>query len=80
MQEVDQKVFERFYEPHLRCSGYQGLYTNKVGKVSEGSATFFDSSRFRLVAQCAATALARCTRLRRVTACQVHVQAEKHSE
>ena len=62
-------MFERVYEPHLRGAGYTGVYTNKLGKVSEGSATFFDARRYRLLAQCA-TAL--CTvppKLQSVRAC-----------
>ena len=31
-------------------TGYEGRYTNKMGKVKEGEATFWRTSRFRQVA------------------------------
>jgi hypothetical protein len=36
-----------FLVPHLELLGYAGVYTNKQGKVREGSATFWRTSRFR---------------------------------
>lgn len=41
-------------------AGYEGVYTNKAGKVREGSALFFRSDRFRLVAQVRPPSLLRC--------------------
>ena len=35
--------------PPSLLPGYQGHYTNKQGKVREGSATFWRTSRFRLL-------------------------------
>jgi hypothetical protein len=35
-----------FLVPHLEVLGYAGVYTNKQGKVREGSATFWRASRF----------------------------------
>lgn len=40
LQEVDRKVFERHLEPLLATAGYRGIYTNKVGPVTKGAATF----------------------------------------
>lgn len=33
------------------AAGYDGVYTNKVGKVAEGCATFWQTSRFRAAAR-----------------------------
>ena len=38
------------FTPALALAGYDGLYTNKSGKVREGSALFFRRSRFALLA------------------------------
>ncbi|KAL6757708.1 Endonuclease/exonuclease/phosphatase [Haematococcus lacustris] len=46
LQEVDDKLFREFLEPHLALRGYTGHYTNKQGRVREGSATFWRCSRF----------------------------------
>ncbi|KAJ9532675.1 hypothetical protein QJQ45_010759 [Haematococcus lacustris] len=46
LQEVDDKLFREFLEPHLALRGYAGHYTNKQGRVREGSATFWRCSRF----------------------------------
>jgi 2',5'-phosphodiesterase len=53
LQEVDQRVFERYLELHMRNAGFVGVHTTKAGQVSEGSAIFFRSSHFELTAQCA---------------------------
>lgn len=46
LQEVDDKVFYDYLQPHLSYEGYSGHYTNKMGKVKEGSAMFWRNSRF----------------------------------
>lgn len=46
LQEVDDRVFGDFLMPILERRGYTGRYTNKMGSVREGSATFYKSSRF----------------------------------
>lgn len=51
LQEVDEKAFSDYLLPQLGARGYGGRYTNKQGKVKEGSATFWDAARFRLLAQ-----------------------------
>lgn len=49
-QEVDDKVFSEYLLPHLAARGYGGRYTNKLGKVKEGSATFYRTDLFDCVA------------------------------
>jgi 2',5'-phosphodiesterase len=51
LQEVDDKAFSEYLAPQLVLDGYKGRYTNKTGRVREGSATFWRSSRFALAAQ-----------------------------
>jgi len=51
LQEVDDKVFAEYLLPHLLLEGYEGCYTNKQGKVREGSAMFWRTSRFRALAK-----------------------------
>ncbi|KAG1677548.1 hypothetical protein FOA52_014446 [Chlamydomonas sp. UWO 241] len=46
LQEVDDKAFHEYLLPHMSLAGYAGRYTNKMGKVKEGSATFWRTSRF----------------------------------
>lgn len=48
LQEVDDKVFSDYLEPHLKRNGFEGRYTNKQGRVREGAAMFWRASRFRL--------------------------------
>ena len=48
LQEVDASAFSDYFLPHLRRMGYDGRYTNKLGRVREGSATFWRRARFRL--------------------------------
>jgi mRNA deadenylase 3'-5' endonuclease subunit Ccr4 len=48
LQEVDKKVFERYYEPMLGAEGFSGVFASKIGGTSEGSAVFFRRSVFRL--------------------------------
>ncbi|GLI58784.1 hypothetical protein VaNZ11_000540 [Volvox africanus] len=50
LQEVDEKAFSDFLTLHLGLQGYEGHYTNKQGKVREGSATFWRTSRFTALA------------------------------
>ncbi|GIL47193.1 hypothetical protein Vafri_4070 [Volvox africanus] len=50
LQEVDDKAFFDFLTLHLGLQGYGGHYTNKQGKVREGSATFWRTSRFTALA------------------------------
>ncbi|CAI9718258.1 Hypothetical predicted protein [Octopus vulgaris] len=49
LQEVDKKVFEHDLLPDLSLSGFEGLLCLKAGQVPEGSATFFNKSKFKLV-------------------------------
>ena len=58
VQEVDTKVFERYLLPLMQRRGFEGWYANKAGQVSEGSALFFRTSLFELVATCAAPPVA----------------------
>jgi 2',5'-phosphodiesterase len=51
LQEVDSSAFFDYYLPHLRRLGYEGRYTNKLGRVREGSATFWRTARFRLAGE-----------------------------
>lgn len=48
LQEVDKKVFERDLCPRLEEVGLCGDARMKYGEVSEGSAIFYRSDRFRL--------------------------------
>ena len=49
LQEVDDKMFTQLLDPGLRLYGFEGVYTNKAGKVREGSAMFWRKDRFQLV-------------------------------
>lgn len=49
LQEVDNKVFDGDLVPILSSLGYQGLFSKKGGQVSEGTACFFHTSKFRLI-------------------------------
>jgi 2',5'-phosphodiesterase len=51
LQEVDDKMFQLCLQPALNIAGFDGVYTNKAGKVREGSATFWRRNRFKLLAQ-----------------------------
>ncbi|KFM23754.1 2',5'-phosphodiesterase 12 [Auxenochlorella protothecoides] len=51
LQEVDESAFRGLLEPGLRDAGYNGVYTNKLGKVAEGEAAFFRSDRYELAAR-----------------------------
>ena len=44
-------MFAEYLLPHLLLEGYEGCYTNKQGKVREGSAMFWRTSRFRSLAK-----------------------------
>ena len=50
LQEVDEKMFYQLLQPALKEYEYEGMYTNKAGAVREGSAMFWNSKRYRLVA------------------------------
>ena len=49
LQEVDASAFDMLLRPGLLEFGMCGVYTNKAGKVKEGSATFWREDRFRVV-------------------------------
>ena len=49
LQEVDESAFLMLLRPGLREFGMEGVYTNKAGRVKEGSATFWRAERFRMV-------------------------------
>jgi 2',5'-phosphodiesterase len=44
-------VFAEYLAPHLALAGYGGAYTNKQGRVREGSAMFWRRSRLQLAAR-----------------------------
>lgn len=50
LQEVDDKVFAEYLAPHLALSGFGGHYTNKQGKVREGSAMFWRTDKWKVAA------------------------------
>ncbi|KXZ48132.1 hypothetical protein GPECTOR_30g228 [Gonium pectorale] len=50
LQEVDERAFTDFLSLHLGLHGYSGHYTNKMGRVKEGSATFWRTARFSALA------------------------------
>ncbi|MEW5308605.1 MAG: hypothetical protein WDW38_000550 [Sanguina aurantia] len=51
VQEVDaERAYEAYLAPLMRRAGYDSHYTNKMGKVREGSATFWRAARFRKLA------------------------------
>ena len=49
LQEVDERMFSTCLEPTLSMLGFKGIYTNKAGRVREGSAMFWRKDRFRMV-------------------------------
>lgn len=49
LQEVDQKVFDEYYQCMLGEVGLEGLFQGKSGTVLEGCALFFRESKFELV-------------------------------
>jgi 2',5'-phosphodiesterase len=51
LQEVDDRMFSLCLTPALGEAGYDGVYTNKAGKVREGAAVFWRRERFALAAQ-----------------------------
>ncbi len=51
LQEVDDKMFTLCLQPAMNIAGFEGVYTNKAGKVREGSATFWRKDRFKLLAR-----------------------------
>lgn len=50
LQEVDASAFTSLLKPALQEFGYDGVYTNKAGRVNEGSAIFWRKDRFDMVA------------------------------
>ena len=50
LQEVDSSAFESLLRPGLEEFGLNGVYTNKAGRVNEGSAVFWRNDRFDMVA------------------------------
>eukprot|EP00803_Ostreobium_quekettii_P002086 evm.model.scf_565.5 EVM.evm.TU.scf_565.5 scf_565:12776-26338(-) len=51
LQEIDEKAFRSYFQPHFADRGFEGYYANKVTAVREGCATFFRSSRFEVLRQ-----------------------------
>lgn len=51
LQEVDDKMFNLCLQPAMNIAGFDGVFTNKAGKVREGSATFWRKTRFKLLAR-----------------------------
>lgn len=51
LQEVDDKMFHLCLQPAMNIAGFEGVYTNKAGKVREGSATFWRKNRFKFLAR-----------------------------
>lgn len=51
VQEVDVKVYEKYLKPLMQRRGFDGWFANKAGQVSEGSAMFYRTSLFTLVAK-----------------------------
>ena len=49
LQEVDASAFELLLQPGLGAFGLDGVYTNKAGRVKEGSATFWRRDRFDII-------------------------------
>ncbi|XP_065209811.1 2',5'-phosphodiesterase 12 [Planococcus citri] len=49
LQEVDCRIFDVDLHRCLKTNGYDGEFAKKGGQVSEGVATFFKKSRFKLV-------------------------------
>ncbi|XP_061169849.1 2',5'-phosphodiesterase 12-like [Saccostrea echinata] len=47
LQEVDEKVFDRYLLPALQINGFSGVYQMKSGKIREGEALFYRNSKFR---------------------------------
>lgn len=50
LQEVDDKVFAEFLQPHLALAGWAGHFTNKQGRVREGSALFWRTDKWACAA------------------------------
>src|SRR5690242_18577301 len=51
LQEVDDRMFSLCLTPALGEAGYDGVYTNKAGKVREGGAVFWRRERYSLAAR-----------------------------
>jgi 2',5'-phosphodiesterase len=49
LQEVDQKIFDRYLLPALEINGFSGMYRMKMGKIREGEALFYRKSKFKSV-------------------------------
>eukprot|EP00892_Ulva_mutabilis_P008163 jgi/Ulvmu1/5719/UM024_0071.1 len=49
LQEVDAKVFDLYLQPLLRAAGFSGVFDNKAGQVSEGSAIFYRDCLFERI-------------------------------
>jgi len=47
LQEVDAKVFSRDLSTALDLLGYSGVFKEKAGEVTEGSAMFYKRSKFK---------------------------------
>lgn len=55
LQEVDAKVFECYLAPLLQTAGYSGVFDNKAGQGTEGSAIFYRDSLFECIGRCGAS-------------------------
>lgn len=49
LQEVDMSAFSSLLRPGLQEFNFDGVYTNKAGRVNEGSATFWRKDRFKMI-------------------------------
>ncbi|NJO13056.1 MAG: hypothetical protein HC872_05850 [Gammaproteobacteria bacterium] len=45
-------MYDKYLLPLMQRRGFDGWYSNKAGQVSEGSALFYRTSIFELVAKC----------------------------
>ncbi|XP_065176276.1 protein angel homolog 2-like [Sycon ciliatum] len=51
LQEVEQKHFTEHFLPRLRDQGYAGVFMSRTGRKTDGCATFYRTSCFKLVGQ-----------------------------
>ena len=50
LQEVDARLFDRFWAPQMAAAGYIGVHTPKAGPSAEGPALFVRASAYRIAA------------------------------
>jgi hypothetical protein len=50
LQEVDARLYDRFWAPQMAAAGYAGVHTPKAGPSAEGPALFVRTAAYRIAA------------------------------